>query len=52
MAAVLGGFDAIPLGASMAIVNELRGRVHQGHALAGIHRRFARHQGTISPPMY
>ncbi|MER8824285.1 hypothetical protein [Mesorhizobium sp. M0208] len=36
MAAVLEVFDAIPLGAYMAIVNELRGRVHQGHALAGI----------------
>ncbi|MER8536847.1 hypothetical protein NKH61_29460 [Mesorhizobium sp. M1005] len=36
MAAVLEVFDAIPLGAYMAIVNELRGHVHQGHALAGI----------------
>ncbi|MER9476783.1 hypothetical protein [Mesorhizobium sp. M0520] len=36
MAAVLEVFAAIPLGAYMAIVNELRGRVHQGHALAGI----------------
>ncbi|MER9972039.1 hypothetical protein [Mesorhizobium sp. M0060] len=34
MTAVLEVLDAIPLGASMAIV--LRGRVHQGHALAGI----------------
>ncbi|MER8911090.1 hypothetical protein NKH99_26095 [Mesorhizobium sp. M0854] len=36
MAAVPEVFDAIPLGAYIAIVNELRGRVHQGHALAGI----------------
>ncbi|MES0101347.1 hypothetical protein [Mesorhizobium sp. M0019] len=63
MAAVLEVFDAIPLGAYMAIVNELRGRVHQRHALAGIltgasaeeaRKAFlaaAKEEGTLLPPM-
>jgi hypothetical protein len=29
-------FDGLPLGPYMAIANELRGVVHQGHALAGM----------------
>jgi hypothetical protein len=29
-------FDGLPLGPCMAIANELRGTVHQGHALAGM----------------
>jgi hypothetical protein len=29
-------FDGLPLGPYMAIANELRGTVHQGHALAGM----------------
>jgi hypothetical protein len=29
-------FDTVPLGPYMAIANELRGVVHQGHALAGM----------------
>lgn len=35
-AALLDMFDRLPLGPYMAIANELRGNVHQGHALAGM----------------
>jgi hypothetical protein len=33
---LLALFDTVPLGPYMAIANELRGTVHQGHALAGM----------------
>ncbi|TPI15763.1 hypothetical protein FJW06_05405 [Mesorhizobium sp. B4-1-3] len=44
--ALLEMFDRMPLGPLMATANELRGVIHQGHALAGMLYLYAR---QISP---
>ncbi|MES0000001.1 hypothetical protein NKJ90_14410 [Mesorhizobium sp. M0051] len=52
--ALLEMFDLIPLGPMMALAHELRGIVHQGHALAGMiymmarQRQGAPHTSTIA----
>ncbi|MER8373926.1 hypothetical protein [Mesorhizobium sp. M1406] len=48
-AALLDMFDLIPLGPMMALANELRGIVHQGHALAGMIYMLARQRQGGAP---
>jgi hypothetical protein len=47
--ALLDMFDLIPLGPMMALANELRGIVHQGHALAGMIYMLARQRQGGTP---
>jgi hypothetical protein len=47
--ALLDMFDLIPLGPMMALANELRGIVHQGHALAGMIYMLARQRQGGAP---
>lgn len=46
--AFLDLFDRIPFGPLMAFANELRGVVHQGHALAGMLYLMARRSGSLT----
>ncbi|MER9298765.1 DUF3102 domain-containing protein [Mesorhizobium sp. M0621] len=47
--ALLEMFDLIPLGPMMALAHELRGIVHQGHALAGMIYMMARQRQGGAP---
>jgi hypothetical protein len=47
--ALLDMFDLIPLGLMMGLANELRGIVHQGHALAGMIYMLARQRQGGAP---
>ncbi|PSJ57392.1 hypothetical protein [Pseudaminobacter soli (ex Li et al. 2025)] len=46
--AFLDLFDKIPFGALMMLANELRGIVHQGHALAGMLYLMSRRSATLT----